>query len=222
MKIKKPINYFTLATACILSTSVLAVPSADAKPKPKPLRAVSLIKASRHVINLERCNHEDLSIKVKIPRQYKTFWNKEADAHLVAAFPSDEQTGAAEFQSWNLSDILIKDQNLAEQDKEHPLFQLSCDFLHSLPLGAYQLSLVMTVTDGDPTDLWDWHHGFRGLLATSKIKINKTQDESDLDGDGEVDGDLDQDGELENEEIEIENDDVDEVEEEQSNDEVVD
>ncbi len=200
----------------------MAAPSLNSKHKVKPLHASNLIKATRHVINLERCDHEDLSIKVKIPHRYKAFWNKNADAHLVAAFPSDERTGAAEFQSWSLNEIILNGNDSSDEEKEYPLFQLSCDFLQSLPAGAYQLSLVMTIVDGDPTNLRDWHHGFRGLLATSKIKISETQDESDQDGDGEVDGDLDMDGELDdNEESEEENeteDDEQEVGEEEVED----
>ena len=67
------------------------------------------------MINLERCDSEDLSIKVRLPRKYKAFWNETADAHLVAAFPSDEQTGSAEYQSWNLREILINDSGSSDK-----------------------------------------------------------------------------------------------------------
>lgn len=202
MKINKSLQCFTIATSCLFATSVIAKPSLNKGPG-NSARASNLIKISKHVIDLERCDSEDLSIKVRLPRKYKAFWNETADAHLVAAFPSDEQTGAAKFQSWSLRDILENDSGSSDNDdREYPLFQLNCGFLQSLPTGSYQLSLIMTVADGDPTDLLDWHHAFKGLLATSRIKISATQDESDQDGDGEVDGDLDFDGELDDDEIE--------------------
>ncbi len=216
MKINKSLQCFTIAVSCLLTTSVIAKQPLNHKGQSNSARASNLIKISKHVINLERCDSEDLSIKVRLPRKYKAFWNETADAHLVAAFPSNEQTGSAKYQSWNLREILKNDSG--STDSENPLFQLNCDFLQSLPTGTYQLSLIMTISGGDPTDLLDWHHAFKGLLATSRIKISETQDESDQDGDGEVDGDLDFDGELEEDEIE---DDglVEKIDNEEKNDE---
>ncbi len=68
-------------------------------------------------------------------------------------------------------------------------------------MGAYQFSVVLTIVDGDPTNLADWHRGFNGLLATSKIKINEDKDELDLNDDGEVDGDTDFDGLIDDDEV---------------------
>lgn len=161
----------------------------------KPGMLSGLIKANRHIVNLNRCDGEALAVKIKIPHKVKSFWSHKADAHLVAAFPSDDESGQSKFISWNLRDVIVSGAELSDgKEKDHPIFKLSCDALQSVPTGPYQFSIILTVTDGDPTNLADWHRGFNGLLATSKVKINRGFDESDLDEDGEVDGDTDFDG----------------------------
>lgn len=203
---------------CLSTSSALALPetasgenslpthSEKNKNKPsfirnikKPKKRYGLFRVSKHIVNLERCESEDLEIKVKIPHKYKAFWANKADAHLVAAFPSDPESGQAEYISWNLKDILKLDET-DDEEKEHPVFQLSCDFLDSLEPGYYQLSIVLTVVGGSPLELEDWFHGLKGLIAQTRIKINLGSDELDLDDDGEIDGDSNLDGILDEEE----------------------
>lgn len=209
MKLNKSFKILTVAASCFLATAALAKPPSHARShdKGKPGIRSGLIIVSKHVINLDRCENDELSIKVKLPHNFHAFWNRKADAHLVAAFPADDETGRSEFASWNLRDVLANNLELEdEEEREHPLFQLGCDFLQSIPSGAYQFSIVMTIAEGDPTKLSDWHRGFQGLVATSRIKISEGEDESDLDGDGEVDGDTDFDGLIDEDEEESEDD----------------
>ncbi|MCK5829653.1 MAG: hypothetical protein KAH20_05065 [Methylococcales bacterium] len=197
MKFTKSFNLITLSASCLLTFSIFTAPITHAKRSGKPGNHSGLIKANKHIINLRRCDNKNdkLDIKIKIPHRFKAFWNHKADAHLVAALPSDEQTGKSDFTSWNIRDLLTnKLEALGETERVHSVFKLDCDFLRTIPTGAYQFSIVMTTVNGDPTNLADWHRGFRGLLATSKIKINNGRDESDLNEDGEVDGDTDLDG----------------------------
>lgn len=238
MKFTKPLNIITLAASFLLTTSIFTTPvtyakSAGKPDKPsKPGKHSGLIKANKHIVNLKRCNNENeedkLDIKVKIPHRFKAFWNYNADAHLVAAFPSDDQTGQSDFVSWNIRDLLAGNlESPDETEREHPVFKLDCDFLQTIPLGAYQFSVVLTIVDGDPTNLADWHRGFNGLLATSRIKINEDKDELDLNEDGEVDGDTDFDGLIDDDEdsneveveVETEEDETPETDEEEEEEE---
>jgi len=231
MKLNKSFKFLTVAASCFLATAALAGPPSHARDhdKGKPGNRSGLIKVSKHVVNLDRCENDELSIKVKIPHNFHAFWKREADAHLVAAFPADDETGRSEFASWNLRDVLANNlESEDEEEREHPLFRLGCDFLESIPSGAYQFSIVMTIAGGDPAKLSDWHRGFQGLVATSRIKISEGEDESDLDGDGEVDGDADFDGlidedeeESEDDESQEDNDDDDDEDEEEDDDEEV-
>ena len=64
----------------------------------------------------------------------------------------------------------------------------------TLPAGQYQLGLVVTVPNGDPTNLQDWYGGFRGLLDMEGVYISAELLPEDADGDGECDFDADGDG----------------------------
>jgi len=218
MKLNKSCKILTVAASCFLATAALAGSPSHARghDKGKPGDRSGLIKASKHIVNLDRCENDELSIKVKIPHNFHAFWDREADAHLVAAFPADDETGRSELTSWNLRDVLANNlESEDEEEREHPLFQLGCDFLQTIPLGAYQFSIVMTIADGDPANLSDWHRGFQGLVATSRIKISDGEDESDLDGDGEVDGDVDLDGLIDDDEDDGEDEETSEDDESQ-------
>ncbi|GEM_PF-6956454 len=199
MKITRLIQAGTVAASFFaLSLSVVSVPAqAKGEDKFKPGRQKGLIVASKHVVNLQKCIDEQLSIKVKIPRKFQAFWQGNADAHIMVAFPSNDDSGQTSYSSWNLRELLADKLQSEDGDKrEHPLFRLPCSTLASIPAGPYRLALVMTIPGGDPENLNDWFHGFQGLVATSRIKISEGEDESDKDGDGEVDGDLDHDGEI--------------------------
>ncbi len=190
------------ATFFAFSLSVVSLPAqAKGEDKFKPGRQRGLIVATKHVVNLKKCINDQLSIKVKIPRKLKAFWQGNADAHIVVAFPSNNDSGQTSYSSWNLRELLADKLQAEDGDKrEHPLFRLPCSTLASIPAGPYQLALVMTIPGGDPENINDWFHGFQGLVATSRIKISEGEDESDKDGDGEVDGDLNHDGEIDDHE----------------------
>lgn len=208
MKLARVIRSLTVSASLVALTAGLTALPAQAKPnhKGKPGYRSGLIKANRHVFNLQRCQDDQLTIKIKIPRSIQSFWNGESDVHLMVTFPADPSSGQADFSSWNLRELLADrlDPETAD-NKDHPLFRLSCSVLKDLPPGPYQLALVMTIPGGDPENLSDWYQGFQGLVATSRVKISETEDESDRDGDGEVDGDTDHDGMVdENEEASME------------------
>ncbi len=74
------------------------------------------------------------------------------------------------------------------------LFQIESVDVSALPAGQYQIGLVLTVPDGDPLQLSDWHNGLLGMVDVVGIRISDQPIADDQDGDGKLDDDADDDG----------------------------
>lgn len=79
----------------------------------------------------------------------------------------------------------------------------------TLPVGQYQVALVVTLPDGDPLNLQDWYNGFRGLLDVEGIYISDEPLPEDADADGECDFDQDGDGFCDDQNMTDDDDDID-------------
>jgi hypothetical protein len=134
------------------------------------------IKTGQHIYY----EGDALDISVQFSRGGALLADGEADAHIVifsfdgtlisVPVPDDIGTGSRNF-------FRIDDVDTA-----------------TLPEGQYQLGLVLTIPDGDPTLLEDWYSGFRALLDTEAVYISDEILAGDHDKDGEWDDDSDDDG----------------------------
>ena len=134
-----------------------------------------------------------LDISVQFPRGGALLAEGEADAHIVI-FSFDG----------SLISVPVGDDIGSASRRFFPIEEIDTA---SLPEGQYQLGLVLTIPDGDPTLVDDWYSGFRALLDTEAVYISDEILAGDDDEDGEWDDDFDDDG------IEGEEDDEEEEEE---------
>ena len=123
---------------------------------------------------------ETLSVFVKFSRGIDILADELADAHIIVVTPN---TDAYSFPV---------DSSIGPQDRK--FFSLDIENAETLPLGQYQLGLVVTIPGGDPLDIKDWYNGFRGLLDMEGIYISDQPLPEDVDADGECDADADGDG----------------------------
>jgi len=79
----------------------------------------------------------------------------------------------------------------------------------TLPAGQYQVALIATIPDGDPTNLQQWYNGFRGLLDMEGIYISDEPLSEDANSDGECDFDADGDGFCDEDSLEDNDDNID-------------
>ena len=128
---------------------------------------------------------ETLSVFVKFSRGIDILADELADAHIIVVTPN---TDAYSFPV---------DSSIGPQDRK--FFSLDIENAETLPLGQYQLGLVVTIPGGDPMDIKDWYNGFRGLLDMEGIYISDQPLPEDVDADGECDADADGDGFCEDE-----------------------
>ena len=128
---------------------------------------------------------ETLSVFVKFSRGIDILVDELADAHIVVVTPN---TDAYSFPV---------DSSIGPQDRK--FFSIDIENAETLPLGQYQLGLVVTIPGGDPLDIKDWYNGFRGLLDMEGIYISDQPLPEDVDADGECDADADGDGFCEDE-----------------------
>jgi hypothetical protein len=135
---------------------------------------------------------DELEVRVQFARGHDLLEAGDADAHVVV-FASDGST----------FDVPVPADVGAESRK---FFSIESVDLDSLAEGQYQLGLVLTVPDGDPTLLEDWYGGFRALLDSEAIYIAAEPVDDDEDGDGELDDDEDGDGLAGEEEDETDDD----------------
>ena len=123
---------------------------------------------------------ETLSVFVKFSRGIDILADELADAHIIVVTPN---TDAYSFPV---------DSSIGPQDRK--FFSLDIENAETLPLGQYQMGLVVTIPGGDPLDIKDWYNGFRGLLDMEGIYISDQPLPEDVDADGECDADADGDG----------------------------
>jgi hypothetical protein len=74
------------------------------------------------------------------------------------------------------------------------LFEIAEVDISTLPAGQYQLGLILTIPDGDPLSIGDWHNGLLGMIDVKGLTISDEALAEDEDGDGHFDDDADGDG----------------------------
>lgn len=123
---------------------------------------------------------DTLSAFVKFSRGINLLAEDLADAHIIVVAPT---TDAYAFPV---------DSSIGPNDRK--FFSIDILNAETLPLGQYQLALVVTIPGGDPLNIKDWYNGFRGLLDMEGIYISDRPLPEDVDADGECDADADGDG----------------------------
>jgi len=123
---------------------------------------------------------ETFSVFIKFSRGFDILAEELADAHVIVVTPN---TDAYSFPV---------DSSIGPQDRK--FFSLDIENAETLPLGQYQLGLIVTIPGGDPLNIKDWYNGFRGLLDMEGIYISDKPVTEDSDADGELDADTDADG----------------------------
>jgi hypothetical protein len=134
------------------------------------------LRTSQHIYYVG----DELEISLQFARGHDLLADGEADAHVViysfdgsvTATPVPADIGPSSRKFFSIPNVSIS----------------------TLPEGQYQLGLIVTVPDGDPTLLEDWYGGFRALLDTEAVYISTKPLDTDDDGDGEHDDDEDGDG----------------------------
>lgn len=123
---------------------------------------------------------ETLSVSVKFSRGIDLLADGLAEAHVIVVSPNMEAYA------------FPVESSIGPNDRK--FFSIDIDNAGTLPLGQYQVGLVVTVPGGDPLSIKDWYNGFRGLLDMEGLYISDKSLPEDADGDGECDADADGDG----------------------------
>ncbi len=151
-----------------------------------PGQAKKLSKGSSDVKgNLKTSQHiyyegDTIEVSIKFSRGWELLADGTADAHVVVITPE------AELLTFPV------DSSIGPSDRK--FFTVALESSETLPVGQYQLGLILTVADGDPANIVDWRNGFRGLLDMEGLLISDQPLSEDADMDGECDFDFDGDG----------------------------
>lgn len=151
-----------------------------------PGQAKKLSKGSSDVKgNLKVSQHiyyegDTIDVSIKFSRGWELLAEGTVDAHVVVITP------AAELLSFPV------DPSTGPSDRK--FFNIELESSDTLPVGQYQLALILTIPEGDSTSLADWYNGFRGLMDMEGLLISDQPLAEDADMDGECDFDVDGDG----------------------------
>lgn len=151
-----------------------------------PGQAKKLSKGSSDVKgNLKVSQHiyyegDTIEVSIKFSRGWELLADGTVDAHVVVITP------AAELLSFPV------DPSAGPSDRK--FFNVELESSDTLPVGQYQLALILTIPDGDSANLVDWYNGFRGLMDMEGLLISSQFLAEDADMDGECDFDIDGDG----------------------------
>ncbi len=125
---------------------------------------------------------DSLEISLRFPRGSDVVTSGEVDASVLIFTPNDE------------AEPIVLPVSGEASPTERKLFEMQQVDISALPAGQYQLGLVLTVPDGDPLMIGDWHRGLLGLIDVVGIRITDEPQDDDEDGDGMLDDDEDGDG----------------------------
>jgi len=134
------------------------------------------LKVSQHIYY----EGDIIEVFIKFSRGWELLAEGTVDAHVVVITP------AAELLSFQV------DPSTGPSDRK--FFNIELDSSDTLPVGQYQLALILTIPDGEPVNLADWYNGFRGLMDMEGLLISGQFLSEDSDMDGECDFDDDGDG----------------------------
>ena len=138
---------------------------------------------------------ETLVVSIKFSRGWELLADGEVDAYVVAISPD-----AVVYP-------FLVDNNIGPTDRT--FFNIQLTNVDTLLLGQYQVALIATLPEGDPTNIGDWHNGFRGLLDMEGVYITDEPLAEDANLDGECDFDDDDDGFCDDLNLEDDDDDDD-------------
>lgn len=151
-----------------------------------PGQAKKLSKGSSDVKgNLKVSQHiyyegDTIEVSIKFSRGWELLAEGAVDAHVVVITPE------AELLSFPV------DPSIGPSDRK--FFNIDLPESETLPIGQYQLALILTIPDGDSANLVDWYNGFRGLMDMEGLLISSQFLAEDANMDGECDFDVDGDG----------------------------
>ena len=151
-----------------------------------PGQAKKLSKGSSDVKgNLKVSQHiyyegDTIEVSIKFSRGWELLAEGTVDAHVVVITP------AAELLSFPV------DPGIGPSDRK--FFNIDLPESDTLPIGQYQLALILTIPDGDSANLVDWYNGFRGLMDMEGLLISAQPLPEDANMDGEFDSDTDGNG----------------------------
>jgi hypothetical protein len=150
-----------------------------------PGQAKKLSKGSSDVKgNLKVSQHiyyegDTIEVSIKFSRGWELLADGTADAYVVVISPETELLSFPVDPSFGPSD---------RKFFSVPL-ESTLESTNALPVGQYQLGLILTVPNGDPVNLIDWRNGFRGLLDMEGVLISDQVLAEDADRNGECDYD---------------------------------
>ena len=157
-----------------------------------PGQAKKLSKGSSDVKgNLKVSQHiyyqgDTIEVSIKFSRGWELLADGTIDAYVAVITPE------AEFLSFPV------DPNIGPSDRKFFNIELPKEDTETLPVGQYQLALILTIpdgdADGDPANLEDWYNGFRGLMDMEGLLISAQPLAEDANMDGEFDSDTDGNG----------------------------
>ncbi len=134
------------------------------------------LKTSQHIYY----EGDTIEVSIKFSRGWELLADGTTEAHVVVITPE------AELLSFPV------DSSIGPSDRK--FFTVALESSETLPVGQYQLGLILTAPDGDPANIVDWRNGFRGLLDMEGVLISDIFLSEDADMDGECDFDVDGDG----------------------------
>ena len=153
------------------------------------------LKTERHIYYVG----DSLKVAIKFSRGSDLLAEEFVNAHVVVISPN---TYVSSFPVENV--VGANDQMF---------FDVDLVTAETLPEGQYQVALIATIPDGDPTNLQDWYNGFRGMLDMEGILISSEPLPEDANMDGECDFDADADGFCDVQNLEDDDDEEDSDEE---------
>ncbi len=116
------------------------------------------------------------------------------DADTDPADPADPADPNVDANSDPLTDAIVLPVSDDASSDSQKLFTVDAVDVESLPVGTYQLGLILTNPAGDPLNINDWYNGLLGLIDITGLTITDEAVDFDQDGDGHVDDDVDGDG----------------------------
>jgi len=133
------------------------------------------------------------SASVKFARGAELVSSGEVAASVVIFSPASTDSSAALTVN-ALTDAVIVPLNVDLSADTFKLYELDAVDISTLPVGTYQLGLILTKPEGNPLVINDWYRGLLGLVDIVGLTITDKAVEFDQDGDGLVDDDADGDG----------------------------
>ena len=131
------------------------------------------LKLSQHIYY----EGDFIEVSIKFSRGWELLAEGTVDAHVVVITPE------ATLLSFPV------DPNIGPSDRKFFNVELPKEDTETLPIGQYQLALILTNPEGDPAILVDWYNGFRGLMDMEGLLISDQVLAEDADMNGECDYD---------------------------------